>query len=188
MHSSLTMRLVAARWGKHWEYLDMAVKISKKIALTLLHIHTATLLSEADVSAFKLFFLEKRIFKYFRGCFLPVNRCLRQAREQLNAFVCLSPFTCDFFTFLYHFVVIWSPVTFYYILRGFATETHFLWDLPRAFQNVCVYTFYYTFEIFWWLCVTWACHFLCPLWKHFCLLCWIRLNKVVSFKLYTLIF
>lgn len=32
------------------------------------------------------------------------------------------------------------------------------------------------------------CYFLCSLWKHFCLLCWITLNKVVSFKLYILIF
>lgn len=54
---------------KAWEYLEIAMKVSKKITLTQLHIHTATMLSEAGVSAFKLFFLEKRIFKYFLRVF-----------------------------------------------------------------------------------------------------------------------
>lgn len=109
-----------------------------------------------------------------------------EVRKQLNAFTCLCPFTCDFFTFHYHFVVIWSLVTFYCIW-DFATGNHFLWDLPRALQNACVFKWFITLlRHLHWLCMTWACQ-LCSLWNKMfdisCLLCWIRLNKVVSFKI-----
>lgn len=51
-------------------YLEIAVKIGKEITLTQLHIHNATLLPEADASAFKLFLEENlQIFSEDVDCF-----------------------------------------------------------------------------------------------------------------------
>lgn len=47
--------------------LGNSVKISKEVTLTLLHIHTATLLPEADASALKLFLSEKNLQIFFES-------------------------------------------------------------------------------------------------------------------------
>lgn len=115
---------------------------------------------------------------------------MSEAREQFNASFCLCPFTCHFFTFLYHLVVIWSPVTFHYIWWDFAARNHFLWDLPQSFPEcVCVYMFYYTFETFALAGYALGVSLSLLSWNKMfgisSLLCWVRLNKVVSLKLYT---